>query len=125
MQMKLVIILVMLLTMSSCDRSASSSHGTGEDSCIINDANWHRKEVSPPNRVLVWRIVVRRSELRVNGAEATEESLLDTLAKARRLRPSPYIILSREPSASCDALKALASKMEDVFDCNTNYCFYS
>ena len=96
-----------------------------EGTCRISQSTWHLREISPPNRVLVWRLLAEPTGLQVNGEMLDEDSALAAISRTKALRPSPYLILSRDKSVNCDRIRALAEKISQTFDCRTNYCFYS
>jgi hypothetical protein len=112
-----------ILLISACGDSKSSSD-LGERVCGIDRSIWHLDEVSPPNRVIVWRVLALPAELQVNGRALSEASALVQIGRTRGYRPSPYLILSHTGSVDCDRIRNLSERLNRAFDCRANYCFY-
>jgi hypothetical protein len=72
---------------------------------------------------MVFRVSVG-SRLQLDGKDVEESTLLSSLTKARPLRPSPYVILSKTSQVDCDRWTRLTSDIDAHFGCRTNYCFY-
>lgn len=123
MQIRIALVFATILFASACGASRSSIADAAH-TCGISQSLWHFGEISPPNRVLVWRVLVEPTGLRVNGEMFTDDSALITISRTKAFRPSPYLILSRNRSVSCEHIRNLAERISRHFDCQTNYCFF-
>lgn len=121
MQMKSLIFLA-LIALGGC-RIGNPGSGESPASCQPNRLNWHYAEPSPPNRVLVWNVVLLPDTVRVNGYDLNVEGALKRLGETRGLRPSPYLVLSSDGHVSCDEVRRFMAQVEDAFGCDNNYCF--
>lgn len=122
MQIRFVLVFATILFASACGGSKSSIADT-EPTCGISQSLWHLGEISPPNRVLVWRVLAEPTGLQVNGEMLNEDLALTAISRTKAFRPSPYLILSRHRSVSCDRIRNLTERISRDFDCRANYCF--
>jgi len=115
----------MALALASACSDQELSYNSTAVACGIDQSTWHVGNISPPNRVLVWHVIVRPAGLEINGEIFDESSALTAIGRTRSLRPSPYLILSSDGSASCERIRALTGRINQAFNCQVNYCFHS
>lgn len=107
--------------------SACSARSPGTDSenreCHIDLANWHKDDVTPPNRVLAWHMFADNDNVYLNG-KIIGDKLPISIRDSRNHRPSPYVLLSHSSSTDCDRVKHIAVQLNEAIDCSRNYCVY-
>lgn len=123
MQIRYGLGLATIMMASACGRSQHST-AYARDTCGLSEPRWHLIEVSPPNRVLVWRVLVDPVGLQVNGDRLADQAGLAAMRRSKALRPSPYLILTRGGSVSCERIANITHQIDNIFDCEVNYCYY-
>lgn len=119
MPLRNTLFIVLALTLAGCRQTSTAGPGP---SCDI--PHWRREQPDPPGHVLIWKVKADPGIIGLNGRALQEQDALRLIGKSRLYRPSPYLILEPEIKRECRTVEALARRIDQVFDCSRNYCYY-
>ncbi len=120
MSVKIAVGLFCAVALSACD---SSTLHTAHTACKLAAPYWKLRDIDPPHRVRAWRVRVGTKDFG-SGNSMKADDFYQSLEEFRQLRPTPYVIMSSDPSANCKAVISIAQKIDRHFNCEENYCFY-